>query len=793
MDIEVNSPTISSDNATKLRYDLTVTSSNPGVVGGTAFADLTNQLFNGVISGTLTNSSTDFIEVTFTVQPLLSGCPDGIPQSTIVQVEPTPQALLVNNDPIICNGGTVDIEIESIVNTTNDATNLRYNVSVISSNPTPGVTGGTAFVSLTNQLFDGVINGTLTNSSTDFITVTFEITPTLEPGCTDGPSLIETVIVEPTPQANLVNNTPIVCNNGVVNIDVQSLVTTSNNAANLRYSVAVSSSDPGSTAGTVFTPQANQVFDGVITGTLSNSSFNVVDVTFDVTPMLNGCPSGPVLSETVRVEPTPQADLTNNTPIICNGDGINIEVQSLVSTTDDVNNLRYDVAVNSSNGPATGGSAFTPLTNQIFNGFITGDLTNASNNVIDVTFTVTPRLINGCPDGPSIIAIVQVEPTPEVSLTNNSLIICNGDMVNIDVASLVNTTDDATNLRYNVSVSSSEPVSTTGSAFTNLVNQTLDGTITGTLENSSDDFIEVTFTVTPTLSPGCSDGTPQVTIVQVEPTPESNLINNTPVICNGENVDIVIESEVNTTDDAANLRYSIAVSSDNLAATGGTAFVDLNNQVFDGAINGTLTNSSDQDVEVTFTITPMLDGCPNGMVDVETVIVEPTPELTVVQNGLATICNNGSVDFTINSPTVPNNPGNLRWRVDVSSSDPANTGGTASTSLTNQTFTSGTANFFGTLENNGNEDIQVTYEFTPELTSSLGNVCPDGLTSTFVITVEPSPQITANLVSPMTICSGDLVQIDIDNSVIPSNPGNLLLNVSTSALDLSQLSGGRNC
>ena len=76
VNIAITSPTVPSVPA-NLGFDLVVTSTNDGALGGTASVDRPGESFPLTLNGTLTNTSNDPITVTFTVTPLLAGCADG--------------------------------------------------------------------------------------------------------------------------------------------------------------------------------------------------------------------------------------------------------------------------------------------------------------------------------------------------------------------------------------------------------------------------------------------------------------------------------------------------------------------------------------------------------------------------------------------------------------------------------------------------------------------------------------------------------------------------------------------
>ena len=143
-----------------LGFNLVVTSTNAGALGGTASVDLSGQSFPQSLSGTLTNSSNDFITVTYTVTPTLNGCANGPVAVTTVIVEPTPQTTIANSTPVICNGGNVNLPIVSPT-TPSIPANLVFDLVVTSTNA--GAMGGTAWGNQSNLAFPYTVNGTLTN------------------------------------------------------------------------------------------------------------------------------------------------------------------------------------------------------------------------------------------------------------------------------------------------------------------------------------------------------------------------------------------------------------------------------------------------------------------------------------------------------------------------------------------------------------------------------------------------------------------------------------------------------
>ncbi len=153
---------------------------------------------SGNISGTLTNTTSAPVTVTFTITPTANGC-TGTPITATVVVNPIPNAVATPVTQTVCTGTAI-----TTIALTGNVSGTTYNWT---RNNTTNVTGIAASGS-------GNISGTLTNTTTTQQTVTFTITPTAN-GCT-GTAITATVIVNPTPTitcpANIVRNAdPGIC------------------------------------------------------------------------------------------------------------------------------------------------------------------------------------------------------------------------------------------------------------------------------------------------------------------------------------------------------------------------------------------------------------------------------------------------------------------------------------------------------------------------------------------------------------------------------------------------------
>jgi PKD-like domain len=697
----------------------------------------------------LTNSSNSVITVTYTVTPRLAGCANGVPEITTVQVEPVTDADVNSTIPLVCNGGNVNIAITTPTTTAGAQT---FDVAVSSTNA--GATGGTAFAAITGQAYPFTINGTLTNSSTSVITVTYTITPKLA-GCANGADEIRMVQIEPTPDLVINNTTPTRCNGGNVNIAVTNPNTTVGAST---FDVAVSSTNMGATGGTAFAAITGQVYPFTINGTLTNSSNAVITVTFTMTPRIAGCANGAPEITTVQVEPLPDAVVNSTVPTVCNGGNVNIQITSPTVPLTPAD-LRYDVAVSSTNAGATGGTAFVALANQAFPALIGGTLTNSSNASLVVTFTITPKLA-GCPNGTPEIVTVTVEPTPTAVVTNNEPTICNGDSPDILITTLTSPSIPG-NLTFDVIASLPPGIVGTGIAGTGLVSATAPIVFNaGTLTNSTSLSQTVVYTIVPKLS-GCANGPTQNVNVVVEPTPQVALTNNLPKICNGGTPNITVTSTT-APSIPGDLTFDVVVTLPPGVTGTGIAGNGIIGATAPFAINaGTITNTNATFQTITYTVTPMLNGCPDGPSQMVNVIVEPTP-VAVETNNLPTICNGGTPDISVVTPTVPSVIANLTF--DVSVSLPA---GVTGTGVAGGGIAGATAPFSvntGTLTNSTNTSRTVVYTITPRLSG-----CANGTPRVVNVVVEPTPLAVASNNSP-AICTGSSPSIDITSPTIQSVP-----------------------
>jgi subtilisin-like proprotein convertase family protein len=423
----------------------------------------------------------------------------------------------------------------------------------------------------------GDIGGVLSNATLLPVTVTFTIIPTAN-GCYGLP-VTATVTVDPSPDVFATPSSQTICSGAGIS------------------SIALSST----VAATTYTWVRDNVADvtgiaasgsGDISGALTNNTSSPVKVTFTITPTAAGC-DGTAITATVLVNPTPSVLATPSAQTICSAGSIaSIVLSSGTAGTTYAWTRDNDVTVT---GIAASG-----------NGNITGSLTNTTLLPVTVTFAVTPTA-NGCP-GTTGNATVVVDPSPDAIATPSSQTICSGEAIT-DI--LLSSTVPATTYTW----TRNNIVAVTGIAASG------NGNITGALTNTTAAPVTVTFTITPSAA-GCSGASITATVV-VNPTPNAVATPSAQSRCSGAAIaDIVLTSNVSGSSFNWTRNNNVAVTG--IAASGS------------GNIDGTLTNTTNTQSIVTFTITPTANGCPGPDITA-TATVNPTPSVSATNN-IQTVC-----------------------------------------------------------------------------------------------------------------------------------------------------------
>ncbi|CAM3724136.1 hypothetical protein FSS13T_01550 [Flavobacterium saliperosum S13] len=259
------------------------------------------------------------------------------------------------------------------------------------------------------------------------------------------------------------------------------------------------------------------------------------------------------------------------------------------------------------------------------------------------------------------------------------------------------------------------------------------GTISGTLTNTTALPVLVTFTITPTAN-GC-DGTPITATVTVNPTPIVNATNPTQIRCSGAAMATMVLSGT-TPGSTFNWSRDNTVDVTGIANSGS------------GNISGTLVNTTNSPVIVTFTITPTANGC-DGSPIFTTVTVNPTPDVTAT-NSSQTICSGESIATMTLSGNVVGTVFN--W----TRNNTVNVTGISA---------SGSGNISGVLTNTTASPVLVTFTLTPT-----ANGC-NGTPVTATVLVNPIPIVNAT--NPTQIrCSGAAMATMVLSGTTPGSTFN---------------------
>jgi uncharacterized protein (TIGR02145 family) len=745
--------------------NILITSTGPitttyGYVASSNSADISGYS-NGTtnpIQQTLINTGSTVDTVTYAVAGANWNCP-GDTTYLKVAVAPLPTDSTSPDSYTICSGDTTDITLVS---------------SVTGTTFTWTATGSSGNISGYSDGSGDSINQVLVNAGYAIETVDYTIVPTAN-GC-NGPPLVFTVTVNPTPDVSNTTTAFAQCDGATTSITLTSNVT----GTTYSWTTTASSANLGGYA------------NGsglLIAQTLTNSGYTIDTVTYTVLPEANGC-TGTAVDFTVAVYPTPDVSNTVTSFAQCTGDTTNIALTSNVSGT------TFAWTASGSSGNVSGFSNGS-------GSLIAQELINSGYINETVTYTVTPTA-NGC-TGIPVAFTVTVYPGPDVSNAVTIAAICNGETTAISLTSNVSgttfswtTTSSSPNLSGYADGSGSSIAQTiTNSGYTietvtytvtpqangcpgnpvdfivtvyptpdisnsittdsvcngeataitltsNVSGTTFSWTTSGssgnvggyangsgstiaqTLTNSGYNAETVTYTVTPSAN-GCT-GSPVAFVVTVFPTPDVSNTTTSFALCDGETTAISLASNVTGT----TFDWTTAASSPNLGGySNGTGSL----------IAQTLTNSGFTNETVTYTITPYANGC-TGHPVVFTVTVYPTPDVSNTTTAFAQ-CDGATTSITLTSNVTGTT---YSWTTTASS---ANLGGYANGSglLIAQTLT-----------NSGYTIDTVTYTVLPEANGCTGTAVD------FTVAVYPTPDVS-NTVTSFAQCTGDTTNIALTSNV----------------------------
>lgn len=698
-----------------------------------------------------TNTSATPVTSTITVTPTANGC-SAPPQTFTITVNPLGDIIFSPGDQTICSGSNSNLV------TLSDATaGVTFNwTSVIP----PGITGAAASGNSTIPV------QTLVNTTNAPLIVIYKATASLSGGVTcEGAEFIYSITVNPVPSVSG-NITTTACSGSTFT------VSPSNGGGNII---------PAGTTYTWSNPIINPV--GALTGAgaqnnpqpvisqlLTNTTNNTATATYTVTPASNGCVGQP-FQVIVTVNPTPTVNSISDFTV-CSGDQT-----SQVNFSGDVPGTIYNWTSNNTviGIAATGSGAISAFTTS-----------NPGSTPLTSTITVTPSY-NGC-NGASKTFTITVNPKPAVNPISN-IAYCNnqsGGTISITGSvsgSAFSWTNNNTSIGLAAAGNGDIPAFTATNPGTGAITATI--TIIPTANGCAGSSRNFTITVNPTptvfnipdqekckgqlsdvinfsgdvagtvynwtnSNPGIglfASGTANINPFLLQNAGTTILISTitvTPVFngCPGISKDFKItvhpqstvvataNSVVCNNESFSGINLSSSVAGTTFTWTNDTPAIGLASNGSGDIPGFTAINTGSAPLISTITVTPFNAlGCP-GTTKILTITVNPTPGVMVLTD--KEFCN-GQITTPITFSNVVAGT-NYSW-----------TNSNPSIGLP----VSGAGNIPAfTPVNTGTDPVTATITVTPN-----ANGC-SGLSQTFNITINPTPQITFSQANQV-ICSGD--------------------------------------
>jgi len=500
--------------------------------------------------------------VTYRIQPIANGC-QGDSTDIIVTVFPQPDLSNPIKTDSICDSTAVVIPLQSNV------AGAAFTWRAFSS--TSQVTGYTS-----NTIPATQINQFIRNLSYEPQTITYRILPTAN-GCQgDSTDIVVTVF----PDADISNpiKTDSICDSTNLVIPLQS------NVAGTTFTWRAFSSTlqvSGYSSNFIPSTEINQF--------IRNNGYTTETVTYRILPSANGCQGD---STDIVVTVFPDADLSNpiKTDSICDSTWLVVPLQSNVVGT------AFTWRAFSSSLQVTGYMSNTLPASEI-NQFIR----NLSYEPQTITYRILP-FANGC-QGDSTDIIVTVFPDADLSNPIKTDSICDSTTVVIPLQSNI----VGTNFTWRAFSSSLQ--------VTGYMSNTVPVTeISQFIRNTGYTTETVTYRILPSAN-GCPGDSTDI-IVTVFPTPDMSNSVLTKEICNNNNTNIQLTSQVSAT----LFTWTCTSSSPNLVNWSNSA-TPLPG-IYQNLLNTGSTNET-----VTYHITPQANGC-SGWVYNYVVTVIPSPYLT---------------------------------------------------------------------------------------------------------------------------------------------------------------------
>jgi gliding motility-associated-like protein len=520
----------------------------------------------------------------------------------------------------------------------------------------------------------------------------------------------------------------------------------------------------------------------VTTADASNDNNTVV---YNVTPRSGAGCYGDPFNVNLFVLPEPRFDPIAPPPV-CSDATIDLQLIQRIPTSPLIS--QYNVTgITWQSGLLAGNSNIaigTTLTADASGNFIdVNDVyTNASATSLTATYLIKPIAAaasgHSC-EGDVVNAVVTIRPSPQVLLDLDK-IVCNEAVNGIVIGTEV-TSAPAQSFQI---VRNALPAGLAPVVFTPgtvIVNGASTNTIAADkVLNSTNSPITATYTVRANTDPsgvGCY-GPAEVISVVVEPQilvtlSPGNTNNAKPNICSTDDTQITLISP--SSPSAGNVTFNFSAVGSASGISGMSPGSNLNEN---DNIEQALSNSSNNPIDVTYTVTPRANSAAGGNGCIGTpsttiVKVEPKPKLTALPAS-RTICEGVPLGIDFTTSTVPSTGAASMFFQLTAVEDPnaigapANVSGFVTTYPTN--YTAGTDVLNDVLVNSGMDQQSIRYMFTPSFTIP-GATCSGDPVAVNVV-VSPRPVMVPFTVEPK--CSSETFSLDFSSSVTEADPGSTL-------------------
>ena len=352
-------------------------------------------------------------------------------------------------------------------------------------------------------------------------------------GCTNLATISTNVTVSPAPEMTLVNNEPVLCSGEPTDINVNSATT---DAVIELINVVISPNPAGvaghTPVGTTWSSALGEL-PVILAENLTNTTNSIQTITYEFEVSASGFTGTNLAIAEITVNPSPDLSIVNTNTTINSAESTDILINTLTDNGQvAISNIaKTDPALI---GNTASGVLFTDGAR------LEDVLLNSTPSVQTITYTFEARA-NGCVNPVTIDADVDVNPSPEMTITNNVLSVCRGELTDIDVNSI---TADAIIELIDVTISPN-PAGLTGHTAVGTTWQSslaeIPLNISDNLVNGTDSIQTITYEFEVSASGFISTQTQTVAVV-VNPQPALAITNTNTNIKSGETTSILIET-----------------------------------------------------------------------------------------------------------------------------------------------------------------------------------------------------------------------------------------------------------